>query len=91
MNGRVKTVEDYLAAPDTLAEFEHDIDAAAGTKGWAFLDEAALEELALAGWSASSEEGALLLRQGIGRDDGGSSPSCSAQEQIRRDHSYVGS
>lgn len=69
VNGRTKTVEDYVAAPDSLAEFEREIDAAAGTKRWVFLDEEALEELARSGWLASSEEGATLLQQAIERDD----------------------
>jgi hypothetical protein len=68
-NGRTKKVEDYVAAPDSLAEFEREIDAAAGTKRWVFLDEDALEELARSGWLASSDEGAALLKQAIERDD----------------------
>lgn len=67
--GRTKKVEDYIAAPDALASFERDIDAAAGTKRWVFLDEKALDDLARSGWSASSEEGATLLQQAIERDD----------------------
>jgi hypothetical protein len=66
---RTKTVEDYIAAPDSLAEFEQEIDAAAGTKRWIFLDREALEELTRSGWLASSEEGATLLKQAIERDD----------------------
>jgi hypothetical protein len=69
INGRTKSVDDYLAAPDSLAEFERAIDAAAGTKRWVFLDENALEELTRSGWLASGEEGATLLRQAIERDD----------------------
>jgi hypothetical protein len=69
VNGRTKKIEDYVAAPDSLAEFEREIDAAAGTKRWVFLDEDALESLALSGWLASSEEGAALLKQAIERDD----------------------
>jgi hypothetical protein len=69
VNGRTKNVEDYVAAPDALAEFERDIDAAAGTKRWVFIDEDALEQLAGSGWLASTEEGATLLQQAIGRDD----------------------
>ena len=69
VNGRTKRVEDYVAAPDSLAEFEREIDAAAGTKRWVFLDEDALEELTRSGWLGSSEEGATLLRQAIERDD----------------------
>ena len=68
-NGRTKTIEDYVAAPDLLREFEREIDEAAGTKRWIFLDGPALEELARSGWSSSSEEGANLLRQAIERDD----------------------
>src|SRR4029450_13585872 len=53
-NGRTKAVEDYIAAPDLLRELEREIDEAAGTKRWIFLDEAALEDLTRSGWSASS-------------------------------------
>ena len=69
VSGRSKRVEDYLAAPDDLAQFEREIDEAAGTKRWVFIDEEALEELAGSGWLASGEEGAELLRQAIERDD----------------------
>ena len=69
VNGRTKRVEDYLGAPDALGQFEREIDDAAGTKRWVFLDEGALEELVRSGWSASSEEGAAFLRQAIDRDD----------------------
>jgi Domain of unknown function (DUF6438)/Ankyrin repeats (3 copies) len=69
VNGRTKRIEDYVAAPDSLAEFEREIEGAAGTKRWVFLDEDALEELTRSGWLASSEEGATLLQQAIGRDD----------------------
>jgi hypothetical protein len=69
VNGRTKRVEDYVAAPDSLAEFEREIDAAAGTKRWVFVDEDALEELTRSGWLASSEEGASLLQRAIERDD----------------------
>ena len=68
-NGRTKRVEDYIAAPDALTQFEREIDEAAGTKRWTFLDEPALEDLTRSGWSASSDEGAALLRQAIERDD----------------------
>jgi hypothetical protein len=69
VNGRTKRVEDYVDAPDELAEFEREIDAAAGTKRWVFLDEETLEELVRGSWSASTEEGAALLRQAIERDE----------------------
>src|SRR5262249_20961461 len=64
-----KKVEDYVAAPDSLAEFEREIDTAAGTKRWVFLDEDALEDLARSGWLAASEEGANFLQHAIDRDD----------------------
>jgi len=69
VNGRTKNVEDYLAAPDALGDFEREIDAAAGTKRWVFLDGDALEELTQSGWVASGEDGAELLRQAIERDE----------------------
>jgi len=69
VNGRTKRVEDYVGAPDILAPFERDIDEAARTTRWVFLDEEALEALTRSGWSASGEEGATLLQQAIGRDD----------------------
>jgi len=65
VNGRTKQVEDHVAAPDSLADFEREIDEAAGTKRWVFIDEDALEELTRAGWLASSKEGATLLQQAI--------------------------
>jgi Domain of unknown function (DUF6438)/Ankyrin repeats (3 copies) len=68
-NGRAKTVEDYLDAPDALAELERAIDAAAGSRRWVFIDEDALRALTRSGWSAASEEGATLLQQAIERDD----------------------
>ena len=67
--GRTKRVEDYVGAPDALGELEREIDDAAGTRRWIFLDEEALEELVRSGWSASSDEGATLLQQAIERDD----------------------
>jgi hypothetical protein len=69
VNGRTKRVEDYVGAPDSLAEFEREVDAAAGTTRWVFLDEEALDELTRSGWSASGEEGATLLQQAIERDE----------------------
>jgi len=68
-NGRTKRVEDYVGAPDSLADLERAIDDAAGTKRWTFLDEEALAELVHSGWSASNTEGAALLQQAIERDD----------------------
>src|SRR5262245_26324551 len=69
VDGRTKRVEDYVAAPDALDEFEREIDDAAGTKRWVFLDDEELEGLIRSGWSASSEEGAALLHEAIRRDD----------------------
>jgi hypothetical protein len=60
VNGRTKKIEDYVAATDSLAEFEREIDAAGDTKRWVFLDEDALEELTRTGWLGSSEEGQLF-------------------------------
>lgn len=69
VNGRTKRVEDYVGAPDILAPFEREIDEAARTARWIFLDEDALAALTRSGWSASGDEGAALLQQAIGRDD----------------------
>jgi len=69
LHGRSKRVENYLGAPDSLAAFERDIDAAAQTKRWVFLDEATLEELLRSGWPASGAEGARLLEEAIERDE----------------------
>jgi hypothetical protein len=68
-NGRTKRVEDYFGAPDALGQFEHEIDEAAGTKRWVFLNEDALEELTRSSWPASGDEGAKLLQQTIERDE----------------------
>ena len=69
VKGRTKRVEDYVGAPDSLMEFEREIDNAAGTKRWVFLDEDELQELIRSGWSGSGEQGATLLQQAIERDD----------------------
>ena len=69
VNGRTKRVEDYVGAPDVLVQFERDIDEAARTVRWAFLDEESLAALRREGWSASTEEGAELLQKAIQRDD----------------------
>ena len=37
-NGRNKTIEDYIGAPEALKEFEREIDEAAGSKRWISLD-----------------------------------------------------
>jgi uncharacterized protein DUF6438 len=42
-NHRTKRVEDYVGAPDALAEFEVAIDEAAGTQRWVFTDEKMLQ------------------------------------------------
>jgi hypothetical protein len=68
-NGRSRRVEDYVGAPATLEQFERDIDSAAGTVRWIFVDPPTLQTLLRSGWSASSEEGATLLRTAIERDD----------------------
>ncbi len=48
VNGRTKRVEDYVGAPDFLVQVEREIDEAARTSRWTFLDEETLAELA--GW-----------------------------------------
>lgn len=68
-NGRTKRVEDYVAAPDSLASFEREIDAAADTTRWILLDEHELDELTRSGWLASSVEGTSLLKEAIRRND----------------------
>ena len=68
-NGRTKRVQDDLGAPDNLASFERQIDDAAGTKRWVFVDDESLGDLVRSGWSASGEEGAALLQEAVGRDD----------------------
>jgi len=70
VNGRTKKVEDYVAAPDSLADFEtRDRHRRRQRNDGVFLDEHALEELARSGWLASGEEGATRLQQGDRRDD----------------------
>jgi hypothetical protein len=69
VNGHTKRVEDYVGAPDVLAQFEREIDEAARTTRWIFFDEETFGELIRSGWSASGEEGATFLQQAIGRDD----------------------
>jgi hypothetical protein len=69
VNGRTKRVDDYVGAPDALVEFEREIDDAAGTRRWIFLDNETLDGLGRSGWPAKTQEGAALLRQAIERDD----------------------
>ena len=69
VSGRTKRVEDYVGGPEVLTQLEREIDEAARTTRWIFLDAEGLEALRRAGWSASSEEGAKLLQQAIRRDD----------------------
>jgi hypothetical protein len=69
VNGYTKHVQDYFGTPDVVREFEREIDEAAHTVRWIFLDEETLGALLKAGWSASSEEGASLLQKAIERDD----------------------
>ncbi len=69
MNGRTNRVENYVVIPGALEEFEREIDDAAGTKRWVFIDESALEDLVKTRWSAASEEGAALLQKAVERDD----------------------
>jgi hypothetical protein len=69
VHGRTKRVEDYVAAPDALGEFERAIDETAGSQRWISVDQETLAALLESGWSASGDEGARLLRDAIGRDD----------------------
>jgi hypothetical protein len=69
VNGRTKRVEDYVGAPDELADLERAIDEIAGTKRWIFVDDATVDELVASDWSASGVEGARLLQEAIRRDD----------------------
>jgi hypothetical protein len=68
-NGRSKRVESYIGAPDSVAALQREIDEAAGTKRWIFLDEPTLTALLQSDWLASADEGARLLHQAIERDD----------------------
>ena len=67
--GRTKRVANYLGGPEGLGAFEREIDEAAGTKRWIFVDEASLDSLLRSGWTPTSDEGAQLLRGAIERDD----------------------
>jgi hypothetical protein len=68
-NGHTKSVENYFGAPDTLDDFEREIDQTAGTVRWIFLDETELAALLRSGWSAATDEGARFLQEAIERDD----------------------
>lgn len=69
VNGQTKRVESYFGAPASVAALQRQIDEAAGTKRWIFVDEATLTGLLRSGWLASSDEGAKLLQEAIRRDD----------------------
>jgi hypothetical protein len=85
VNGRTKKVEDDVGVPDSLSEFEREIDGVAATKRWVFLDEDALEELTRSGWLASGEEGAATLL-GAGANPRGSTgmPAAECTRQARQ-------
>jgi hypothetical protein len=68
-NGRSKQVEDYLLAPEGLKQLEREIDSAARTKRWTFIDELELARLRRDGWSPGVDELGELLRIALGYDD----------------------
>jgi hypothetical protein len=68
-NGQSKKVEDYIGAPDGLKQLERQIDEAARTRRWIFLDGQTLEQLVRDGWRPTLEERAELLRKALGEDD----------------------
>lgn len=63
-NGRTKRVENYIGGPDGLAQCERDIDAAARTKRWVFIDDETLTRLIGSGCAASSDGGSDLVAGG---------------------------
>jgi len=69
LNGRTKRIEDYVAGPKELKQFEQQIDDAARTKRWVRLDQLALMQMVKEGWSPSVEERAELLRHALLYDD----------------------
>jgi hypothetical protein len=63
-NARSKQVDNYLGAPDSIAAFERDVDAAAQTTRWVFLDETTVEELLRSGWARVARRGGALAQGG---------------------------
>ena len=68
-NGRSKRVEDYIGAPGGLKQLERQIDEAARTRRWIFLDGQTLEQLVRDGWRPTPEERAELLRKALAEDE----------------------
>jgi hypothetical protein len=69
--GRSRRVEDYVGAPEGLKELESQIDEAARTKQWVFVDERTLDRLVLEGWTPARDELADLLRKALEGNDVG--------------------
>lgn len=67
--GRSRRVEDYIGAPEGLKELESQIDEAASTKQWVFVDERTLDRLVREGWAPTPEELADLLRKALQGND----------------------
>jgi|SoiMethySBSTD1v2_1073268.scaffolds.fasta_scaffold134971_3 hypothetical protein len=69
--GQSRRVEDYLGSPDGLKELESQIDGAARTKQWVFVDERTLDRLVLEGWAPARDELADFLRLALENNDVG--------------------
>jgi hypothetical protein len=67
--GRSKRIEDYVAGPDDLKQFERLIEETARTKRWVSLDEGMLQQLIRDGWSPSENERSERLQKALVEDD----------------------
>lgn len=67
--GRTKSIEDYVGAPESLKQFEKQIDEAARTKRWVTVDEPMLRQMVRGGWTPSAQERTDLLRMALQNDD----------------------
>jgi len=63
LNGRHKSVEDYIGAPKALEELERKIDEVAGSRRWVAIDGSAVHEEARSGWNVRGPEAQKLLQQ----------------------------
>jgi hypothetical protein len=67
--GRSKRIEDYIAGPEELKQFQHLIDETARTKRWVSIDAEMLQQMIREGWSPSEKEKSARLIAALREDD----------------------
>lgn len=68
-NGRTKRIRDHLNAPASLTDLERQIDRVTRISQWTEVKDPKVRQLIDAGWTASDEDLAVLLRNALEADD----------------------